>query len=188
MNIILSQRIDTESTYEDEIFEIYHYPAKYRNQIKQGDTFIYYQGDRRVKQNRYYFGRGVIGKIYTSDSKNYYAEIEKGEKFDNIVPIYAIGGGYIETKGYLEVRKSPKPPWQNSIRPISVEAFNEIIRLSGGFEKIIILENTEEHKSIEELNLELKIAFKNYYLKGNEQGIIDIIQIAKEIAKEKKLF
>ena len=46
MLIILSQKIDTESPYSDEPFNSYHYPARYRNQIHEGDVFVYYQGNR----------------------------------------------------------------------------------------------------------------------------------------------
>ena len=67
MFIILSQKIDTESSYSDEIFSTYHYPSRYKNQIHEGDTFVYYQGNRYVKDQRYYFGTGTIGRISSSD-------------------------------------------------------------------------------------------------------------------------
>lgn len=63
MKIILSQRIDLISDYEDVPFSMYHFPKKYINQIHQGDRFIYNQGGRNQKQNRYYFGYGVIGAV-----------------------------------------------------------------------------------------------------------------------------
>ncbi len=56
MLIILSQKVDTESLYSDELFNTYHYPARYKNQIHKGDVFIYYQGNRFNKEQRYYFG------------------------------------------------------------------------------------------------------------------------------------
>lgn len=62
MLIILSQKIDTPSAYSDETFATYHYPAGYKNQIHEGDTFVYYQGSRYVKEQRYYFGVGTVGK------------------------------------------------------------------------------------------------------------------------------
>ena len=46
MKIILSQRIDTDTDYEDVPFETYHFPKRYRTQIRPGDRFIYYQGNR----------------------------------------------------------------------------------------------------------------------------------------------
>ena len=36
MYIVLAQRIDIESTYEDVLFQIYHFQARYRNIIKSG--------------------------------------------------------------------------------------------------------------------------------------------------------
>ena len=72
MLIILSQRIDTDSDYSDEVFETYHYPSRYKNQIHEGDTFVYYQGNRYVKEQRYYYGVGTIGQITTFDDENYY--------------------------------------------------------------------------------------------------------------------
>ena len=64
MIIILSQKIDTESAYTgDEVFRTYHYPGRYRNQIHTGDVFVYYQGNRYDKSQRYYFGTGWIGNI-----------------------------------------------------------------------------------------------------------------------------
>ena len=63
MYIILSQRKDIEMSYSDSLFSVYHYPAKYKNQIHEGDVFIYYQGDRTNKEHRVYFGTGTVGKI-----------------------------------------------------------------------------------------------------------------------------
>jgi hypothetical protein len=55
MYVILSQRIDFDSSYADELFNSYHYPCKYKNQLHKGDIFIYYQGNRYDKSQRYYF-------------------------------------------------------------------------------------------------------------------------------------
>jgi hypothetical protein len=71
MIIILSRKIDTDSSYTgDEVFRVYHYPARYKNQIHTGDTFVYYQGKRYDKSQRYYFGTGRIGKIEQEDEYN----------------------------------------------------------------------------------------------------------------------
>ena len=45
----------------------YHYPTKYRNKIKEGERFIYYQGVHRASGQRgeaNYFGTGRIGTIW----------------------------------------------------------------------------------------------------------------------------
>lgn len=94
MIIILSQKIDTESAYTgDEVFRTYHYPGRYRNQIHTGDVFVYYQGNRYDKSQRYYFGTGWIGNIKTEDEDNYYAELLNVVRFEKKVPIYLPDGG-----------------------------------------------------------------------------------------------
>ena len=94
MIIILSQKIDTESAYTgDEVFRTYHYPGRYRNQIHTGDVFVYYQGNRYDKSQRYYFGTGWIGNIKTEDEDNYYAELLNVVRFEKKGPIYLPDGG-----------------------------------------------------------------------------------------------
>ena len=131
MKIILSQRIDFSSDYDDIPFSVYHFPKRYRNQIHPGDRFIYYQGDRHQKKHRYYFGCGVIGSIEAAESyDHFYAQILEGTKFSNTVPINLPSGlGFLESLGYEQVRNRPNPPWQSSIRKVSDEAFSEILRL-----------------------------------------------------------
>jgi len=133
MKIILSQRIDIESDYDDVPFSTYHFPKRYRNQIHPGDRFIYYQGNRYKKEHRYYFGCGVIGAVEPdATAENYYAEILEGRRFSKGAPIYMPDGdGFIESLGYEEVRNKPNPSWQNSIRKVSDEAFNKILNLAG---------------------------------------------------------
>lgn len=132
MKIILAQRIDFQSNYDDVPFVTYHYPKRYRHQIRSGDRFIYYQGDRYKKDNRYYFGCGVIGAIETgATDESYYAEILEGYRFPKNVSIYSnLGDGFIESLGYDQVRKKPNPSWQSSIRKISDTAFSEILNLA----------------------------------------------------------
>ena len=36
MLVILSQKVDSKSSYADELFNSYHYPAKYKNQLHKG--------------------------------------------------------------------------------------------------------------------------------------------------------
>ena len=36
MLVILSQKVDSESSYADELFNSYHYPARYRNLLHKG--------------------------------------------------------------------------------------------------------------------------------------------------------
>ena len=132
MKIVLSQRVDIESDYDDVPFSSYHFPKRYRTQIRPGDRFIYYQGNRSKKEHRYYFGCGVIGAVEPAEvGDHFYAEILEGRKFPKVVPIYQPdGGGFLESIGFDQVRNKPTPSWQNSIRKISDDAFSAILDLA----------------------------------------------------------
>jgi len=172
--IILSQKIDTESSYDDDLFKVYHFPARYKNQVRKGDRFIYYQGNRYKKDQRYYFGMGTIGGIHSVDDINYYAELVNCSKFQKIVPIYLPDGGYIEQLGYATVRKSINPPWQSSIRPISEEAYDYIVHQAGLRQDDMII-------NIENMNNNLKKAIQRYYIYHDRLAMKEIYIIAKQI-------
>ena len=175
MYIILSQRIDIQSSYLDNPFKSYHYPSRYRNQIHTGDTFIYYQGDRYHKEHRYYFGTGKIGKIeYFEDNDTYTAELLYCKKFTNKVSIY-INDGYCEQYGYQTVRNKPAPSWQNSIRKLSVEAYNYIIKSAG---KLMPMET----QNIDDLKSNLKSSIQKFYIHGQNEEILNIVETANQIA------
>lgn len=176
MLVVLSQKIDPESSYEDKLFSLYHYPARYKNQIHEGDLFIYYQGNRYSKSQRYYFGTGTIGEIKTSDGENYYARLSGCERFKKTVPIYLPDGGYIEQLGYLSVRKNLNPPWQCSVRPISQEAFNYILNAA----EFNMSHEPDINAQVEELKGKLKTAIKEFYLDGNISALdrIESISVA----------
>ena len=172
MIIILSQKIDSESVYSgDEVFKVYHYPARYRNQIHTGDIFIYYQGNRYDKSQRYYFGTGKIGTIRQEDDSNYYAELEDVIRFEKKVPIYLPGGGYVEQIGYETVRKSVNPPWQSSVRPLSEGAYRYILHAAGGKETIASYDN------------KLKKAIQRYYISKDKTAVLEILNLAKQLAE-----
>ena len=40
MLVVLSQKVDSASSYADELFRSYHYPAKYKNQLHKGDILF----------------------------------------------------------------------------------------------------------------------------------------------------
>ena len=176
MFIILSQKIDTESTYSDEVFSSYHYPARYKNQIHEGDIFIYYQGNRFVKEQRYYFGTGVIGKIVSSDEENFYATLENVKRFEKTVPIYLSEGRYVEQLGYETIRRSPTPPWQSSIRPLSEEAYSYILANAG--EQIAF----QTSMSVDELKDQLKQHIRAFYLENNNEAILEIKNVSSRLA------
>ena len=177
MLIILSQKIDTASPYSDEPFNSYHYPKKYRNQIHEGDVFVYYQGDRFEREHRYYFGVGTVGEILTTDGENYYAKLLNCQKFENKVPIYLPDGGYIEQLGYDTVRNSITPPWQSSIRPLSQEAFDYILNAAG------VQTAPQKAESISSLQDKLRNAVRDYFVGENLAAIHRIESIAAAIGR-----
>lgn len=181
MVIILSQKIDTVSICADEVFETYHFPARYKNQIHEGDTFIYYQENRGIKEQCYYFGVGTVGRIHTLDGVNYYASLVNVFKFDKKVSIYLPDGNYVEQLGYETVRKSPNPPWQNSIRPISQQAYDYILSIAGVQKKVA------GDSSIDELEKELKNNIRMYFLGKKANAIFHIRDIASSIIKSANL-
>ena len=177
MLVILSQKVDSESSYADELFCSYHYPARYKNQLHEGDTFVYYQGNRFDKSQRYYFGTGTIGKILTTDGENYYAELVNCRRFEKKIPIYLPDGGYIEQLGYESVRNSINPPWQSSIRPLSQKAYDYILN-AAGFQKD---SEAGSNDSIDVLKNKLKLAVKEFYVEGDPSAIYRIEKIAATI-------
>ncbi|MGI6028504.1 MAG: hypothetical protein ACOX81_03715 [Candidatus Heteroscillospira sp.] len=179
MLVILSQKVDSETSYADELFNSYHYPAKYKNQLHKGDVFIYYQGNRYDKSQRYYFGVGTVGEILTSDGENYYAKLLDCQRFERKVPIYLPDGGYIEQLGFETVRKSINPPWQSSIRPLSQEAYDYILNAAG----VQAPPETADCDSVDVLKDKLKLAVRNFYVEGDSSAIHRIERIASAIGR-----
>ena len=179
MLLILSQKIDSESTYDDKLFTSYHYPARYKNQLHEGDTFVYYQGNRFDISQRYYFGVGTIGEIHTTDGENYYAKLLDCQKFEKKVPIYLPDGGYIEQLGYDTVRNSSTPPWQSSVRPLSQEAFDYILKAAG-----IQLAPTETSAvSVDEMKENLKQSIREFFVEADLPAIHRIESISAAIGR-----
>lgn len=127
MTIVLSQRINAKSDYDDVPFFKYHFPKEYKNLIHEGDRFVYYQGGHLTGENRYYYGCGVIGRIYSATNTTYYADIVDGQHFNLKVPIRRPQGDWFESLDYQEVRKKAFPPWRRSIRSLSEAAFSAIL-------------------------------------------------------------
>lgn len=179
MLVILSQKVDSESTYADELFNTYHYPSKYRNQLHKGDVFIYYQGNRYDKSQRYYFGVGTVGEILTTDGENYYAKLLDCQQFEKNVPIYLPDGGYIEQLGYASVRNSINPPWQSSIRPLSQEAFDYILNAAG----MQTAPTTTDAGSLDELKEKLMNAVRDFFRENDVSAIYRIESISTAIGR-----
>ena len=179
MLVILSQKVDTDSSYADELFNSYHYPVRYRNLLHKGDVFIYYQGNRYDKNQRYYFGVGTVGEILTTDGENYYAKLLDCQQFEKKVPIYLPDGGYIEQLGFDSVRKSVNPPWQSSIRPVSQEAFDYILNAAG----VQCAPATTAADSVDDLKEQLKQSVRDFFVKKDVSAIHRIESISAAIGR-----
>lgn len=180
MYIILSQKKDFKSEYKDELFKLYHFPASYRGRINTGDIFVYNQGSQggpKSSKIRYYFGTGIIGKIYSEDEgKTYFAELRNCKMFYNDVSITLNDGSYIEQLEYEDKRS--KPNWQSSIRTLSESAYKTIINMSGG------LIDVSANRNIESIKADLKVHIDNYYLNDNHQSLVDIISLAMNLINQ----
>lgn len=136
-HIVLSQRIDKPSSYKDVLYEMYHFPKTYRNQVKSGDLFVYYQGRQGpATRHRYYHGFGVVGAVYPDPTQpdHFYAELIDAQPLPNKVSIYHPDGGYYESLGYKAVRGQPIPSWQRSVRRLSPAAYEAILAAAGASE------------------------------------------------------
>jgi len=176
MLVVLSQRIDFDSEYSDELFKIYHYPSRYRNMLREGDSFVYYQGNRYDKTQRYYYGVGTVAQISTTDGINYDAILHLCKRFGQKVPIYLPDGGYIEQLNYQEVRKSLHPPWQSSIRPISEQAYDYILDNAGEMAEV------SSDSSLEEMKARLKKSVRNFFLEKDDVAVLEIGKAAAAIS------
>ena len=174
MYIILSQKVDMESSYKDQPFVCYHYLARYRNAIHVGDHFIYSQGNRYDKSQRYYFGAGVVGSILKEDNDNYYTALLHCVKFTIKVPLTMENGKYIEQLGFEDKRNSP--PWQSAIRTISKETYDYILAQAG--ELISMPEGT-----IEDLVCYLKNAVRESFVLHDQSAIIRVTAWAAKVAE-----
>lgn len=178
--IVLTQKKDFKSEYKDKLFQLYHFPAKYRSKINTGDTFIYHQGDNKqpvTKNVRYYYGLGVIGNIYTTDGgENYFAELINCKAFYNNVAIKDGDGKYWEQLGFEG--KRAKPDWQNSIRTISEETYKTIINAAGG-----LLDVTEDI-DVESIKSDLKLSIDSFYLEDNHQSLMDVIGLSLRLVQK----
>ena len=76
----------------------------------------------------------------------------------------------MEQLGYDTVRKSIKPPWQSSIRPLSEQAYSYILRHSGSREMI------------DECNAKLKKAIQSYYISNDKKAVLQILETARQLA------
>jgi len=127
MYIVLARRFEEDGTVRGSLWESYEFHAQYRNQIHEGDTFVYSRVSHSRREDRRYFGTGVIGAVGQIGDNLYEAKLLSCKRFRETVPIYH-GDSYVETLGYETVRESPVPPWQHSVRPLSEAACRYILQ------------------------------------------------------------
>ena len=76
-------------------------------------------------------------------------------------------------------RKSSNPPWQNSVRPLSQEAYNYILNSSG----IVPAHMSETAETVDELKEKLKSAVKAFYVDQDLSAIQRIEQLSAKIGQ-----
>ena len=75
------------------------------------------------------------------------------------------------------VRKSPTPPWQSSVRPLSQQAYDYIISAAG------IQQEAESPTSVESLKEQLKTHIRAFYLDNDNNSVIEIRDTANKIIR-----
>lgn len=90
---------------------------------------------------------------------------------------YLPDGKYVEQLGYETVRKSPTPPWQSSVRPLSQQAYDYIISAAG------IQQEAESQTSVEALKEQLKTHIRAFYLDNDNNSVIEIRDTANKIIR-----
>lgn len=84
--LILSQYREN-SEYDDLIGMLYHFPEKYKNLVRPGSEFIYYEPAKQGSGT--YFGYGKIGQVIEDKRKEgqYFAHVVEYTPFEKEVPL-----------------------------------------------------------------------------------------------------
>lgn len=138
MPLILVQNEVTEGKRYDFWEDIegvqYHFPNKYKNKIKPGESFIYYRGVRRkngIRAIPEYFGYGRIGRVWqdkenitSSSIKTFRWQCEIIEYIPFTTPVpFKINGRYFEILHQNQ--------WSIGVRSIDQEKFIHILSHAG---------------------------------------------------------
>jgi hypothetical protein len=103
----------------------YQYPPTYRNKIKCGERFLYYQSRRLRSGTRPqgYFGAGIIGDIHMEiGTSQLRCDIVDYVPFDQLVPFRDVDGAYLERAA------EGKPNyWRDGVRQIDNQVYDRII-------------------------------------------------------------
>lgn len=119
--------VENEHSEWDDLTGVrYHFPNRYLTRISEGDKFIYYKGATR-DHGPHYFGVGEVAEITQENGNptNYYAVLTNYIQFVNLIDFKQDGEYLEETNRRLNYFR------QNSVRPVSVEVFRNIVGLAG---------------------------------------------------------
>jgi hypothetical protein len=110
----------------------YHYPSKYRSQIKTGEPFVYYRGVHRVGGKRgpaEYVGAGRIGQIWPDPKtegkprRAWYCGVEDYQRFP--VPVAA-------KIDRVTLENIPRNLWRDGVRLLDPAVYKRIIESGRG--------------------------------------------------------
>jgi len=89
-------------TYKDVPFVIYHYPRAYFDEIRGGESFVYYRPSRgaSAREASTYFGCGILGEVTADpdDPNHRFVDIEKPIPFARPVPFEDPSGRMYESR------------------------------------------------------------------------------------------
>jgi hypothetical protein len=128
--LVFAESEETESgiKYADKTGIIYEFPRAYRRLIQPGELFVYYRGRKRSKggrQPQVYFGTGVVGEVGPApdESRRLVCGIVDYRSFVDPVPFKTAAAGYLEFSG------ARRGYFQQGVRTISVEEFENILAI-----------------------------------------------------------
>ena len=135
------------SGYDDVVEERYHFPATYLAQVQRslGDLIVYYEPRRKLDAaggRQAYFAIARVMGIEGDPNRGgrYYARLSDYLDFDRSVPFKG-DGGYFESKLEKADGETNKGTFGRSVRGISEEEFDLILR--AGFSTEAIQEPSE---------------------------------------------
>lgn len=130
MPLVFAESEETESgiKYADKTGIAYEFPRVYRRLIRPGELFVYYRGRKRSvggRQPQVYFGTGMVGEVgpAADETARLVCGIVNYRSFPTPVPFKT------STDGYLEFGGTRKGYFQQGVRTISAEEFENILAI-----------------------------------------------------------
>lgn len=138
-----------ESNWDDITGQQYHFPHKYVKILEPGTKVIYYKGkmtnrkylEKRLSKDQHYFALAEIGKVNTTNNKDYYADIINYSPF-NLPISFKLNDKYLE-----DVPENKKLNYfRDGVRPITKENFDKILFHVVGELKHLLLESIQKRE------------------------------------------